>query len=213
MATVIGIGRRETRLGIWTWIVAGSRRRQPAHISNGHALGLSIRCQRHFYFPPPGYRGGFDASAGNPITIGATPTQLADDTISGTGTSTRNLDVMLYTVRLGPTLYWDFDEHVGLYAGAGPAVGLVSGSLGYNENITLTDGSTARNHGEISSTGMVYGGYVNATLVYHAVEGGDFYLGAQFMPMSSATISGGGRMGKLDLGGQVYITAGINWPF
>jgi hypothetical protein len=31
--------------------------------------------------------------------------------------------------------------------------------------------------------------------------------------MSDATISGGGRQGQLDLEGQVYISAGINWPF
>ena len=60
---------------------------------------------------------------------------------------------------------------------------------------------------------MIYGGYVNATLIYHAVEGGDFYLGAQFMPMSDATFSGGGQTGRLNLGGQIYVTFGINWPF
>lgn len=110
-------------------------------------------------------------------------------------------------------MYWDWDEHIGFYAGAGPAIGFVSGNLAYNENITLTDGSIIHNHGQISGTSLTYGGYVNATFVYHVVAGGDFYLGAEFMPLSSATISGGGRTGKLDLSGQLYITAGINWPF
>ena len=114
----------------------------------------------------------------------------------------------------GPTIYWDITEKVGAYAGVGPVVGLVSGDFNYDDTIIYNGGATtAHNHGSISGTSITYGGYVNATLVYHAVAGGDFYLGAQFMPMSGATISGGGRSGKLDLSGQLYLTAGINWPF
>jgi carbohydrate-selective porin OprB len=59
----------------------------------------------------------------------------------------------------------------------------------------------------------VYGGYVNASLIYHLEENGDLYLGVQYMSLGKANISGGGRQGQLNLGGQVYITAGINWPF
>ena len=55
--------------------------------------------------------------------------------------------------------------------------------------------------------------YVNAAILYHAEENADIYLGAQFMPMGDATISGGGRQARLKLGGQTYISAGINWQF
>lgn len=130
--------------------------------------------------------------------------------------SRESLNVMLFTARLGPTMYWDITERLGAYASAGPAVGLATGNLEHDDTISYDPGSgkiTVHNHGSTSGTGLTYGGYVNATLVYHAVAGGDFYLGAQFMPMSGATISGGGRSGKLDLSGQIYITAGINWPF
>jgi len=45
------------------------------------------------------------------------------------------------------------------------------------------------------------------------VEGGDFYLGAEYMPLNGANFSGSGMSAHLDLSGQVYVTAGINWPF
>jgi hypothetical protein len=153
-------------------------------------------------------------------TIGATPKSVSSGTTLTPGpgdtwtlTGSRTLDVMLYTVRLGPSVYWDLNEHLGLSAGAGPAVGIVSGSYKFNETVNAGDFS-AQNKGKIDATDLVYGGYANAMLLYHVPgENGDLYLGAQFMSLGNATISGGGRQGQLNLGGQIYITAGINWPF
>ena len=88
----------------------------------------------------------------------------------------------------------------------------MSGDLKYDEVITVGSVSSP-NRGQIGSTDLVYGGYVNATVMYHAVENGDVYLSVQYMPMGSTTISGAGREAQLDLGGQVYISAGVNWPF
>jgi hypothetical protein len=45
------------------------------------------------------------------------------------------------------------------------------------------------------------------------VANGDIYLSAQYMPLSNANFSGGGRSAKLDMHGAVYVSAGINWPF
>jgi hypothetical protein len=33
------------------------------------------------------------------------------------------------------------------------------------------------------------------------------------MPLGNANFSGGERQAQLDLGGQLYISAGISWPF
>jgi hypothetical protein len=131
---------------------------------------------------------------------------------NGIVSGTQSLDVMLYTLRLGPTFYWDLTEHVSLSLSAGPAVGIVSGDYKYGEIITA-GGVSALNSGRISGTDLVYGGYVNATVLCHVVDNGDIYAGVQFMPMSNATISGGGRMGRLNLGGALYFSVGINWPF
>ena len=137
---------------------------------------------------------------------------VSNGTNNGTITGSHTLEVMLYTVRLGPSLYWDLNQHLGLSAGVGPALGIVSGDYKYDE-IVSAGGGSARNHGQVGGTDLVYGGYVNATLMYHLVENGDLYVGVQYMSLGNATISGGGRQGRLNLGGQVYISAGINWPF
>jgi hypothetical protein len=157
-------------------------------------------------FPLPGYQG----SAENPWSIQSAGT-LPPDTTPATLTGSYKLDMMLYTVRLGPSLYWDLSRHLGLSAGAGPAVGIASGSMKYTERISV---SSQANTGQMDATDVVYGGYANATLMYHIPgENGDLYVGAQYMSLGDAIISGGGREGRLKLGGQVYITAGINWPF
>jgi hypothetical protein len=120
---------------------------------------------------------------------------------------------MLYTVRLGPSVYWDLNESFGLSASFGPAIGIVSGDYKYNEIVTA-GGVSANNSGKFGATDLVYGGYVNATVMYHVPnENADIYLGAQFMPLGDATFSGGGREAQLKLGGQVNISAGINWSF
>lgn len=130
----------------------------------------------------------------------------------GTVSGSHSLDVTLLTMRLGPSFYWDLTEKVGMSLGAGPAVGLVTGDYKYDEIITA-GGLNSHNAGQIGGTDLVYGGYVNATVMYHVQNDADIYAGVQYMPMSDATISGGGREGRLKLGGQLYFSVGINWPF
>lgn len=140
------------------------------------------------------------------------PASVVSTNVAGTVTGKQTLDVMLYTLRLGPTFYWDLTEHVGMSLGAGPALGIVSGDYKYDETITA-GAVSAHNEGRFGATDLVYGGYVNATVMYHAVANGDIYAGVQYMPMTDATFSNAGRDGRLNLNGQVYFTIGINWPF
>lgn len=157
----------------------------------------------------PSYQGS-SGGTGNIIPTAFTQTTT---NITGTVSGKQTLDVMLYALRLGPTFYWDLSEHVSMSLGAGPAVGLVSGDYKYNETIAVPDGTPAHNSGKIDGTDFIYGGYVNATVLCRVQQNADIYAGVQFMPMSNATISGGGRSGRLNLGGQIYFTVGINWPF
>jgi len=163
-------------------------------------------------FPQPGYRGG--PSSG--FAIPSTPVSTSTDQVPGDITGKRDLDVILYTLRLGPSAYWELGQYFGLSAGAGPAVGIVTGHMNFNETITehlLSGDVVVTSKGRVSGTDVVYGGYANATLMYHLVDNGDLFIGAQYMPLGNAKISGGGREAQLNLGGQIYITAGINWPF
>jgi hypothetical protein len=162
--------------------------------------------------PGAPYQGGFSGS-GEPLIpypAGFTPSSTV--TNKGTLSGSHTLDATLYTLRLGPSIYWDLPRRFGLALGAGPAVGLVDGKYKYNETIT-TAGGSIQNSGSASGTDFVFGGYVNGTLLYHLQNNGDLYLGAQYMPMTDATINGGGRQGRLNLDGQLYFSVGLNWPF
>jgi len=155
---------------------------------------------------------------GGPSGIGPTIQDIAtvvgsDNNVPGTISGSRSLDVTLLTLRLGPSFYWDLGQRFGLSVGAGGALGIVPGDLKYDEVLVLSDGSSSHNQGKVSSTQITYGGYVGATLTYHAVAHGDIYLAAQFMPMASTTFEGQGRQARLNLDGQIYISAGLNWPF
>lgn len=136
------------------------------------------------------------------------PTTISQGVVSGT----HELDVDLYTLRLGPSIYWDITENLGVSFGAGPAIGVVNGNYKYNEVVTA-NGISTPNSGQIGSTQLTFGGYLSTALMYHLVANGDLYLGAQYMPMENTTISGDGRSGQLNLNGQLYLSVGINWPF
>ncbi len=160
--------------------------------------------------PRPGYQG----STGPGYSIHSTRTLVGTTNIPNVNlTGSQTLDVILYTFRLGPSVYWDFNKHLGMSMSAGPALGVVSGNLKFDETVSLNSTLLTASKGQIDGTDLVYGGYVNASLMYHVVRNGDFFIGAQYMPLGNATISGQGHEGRLKLGGAVYLSAGINWPF
>ncbi len=192
----------------------------PISITDSHPMAASVNQQTYtfdahgFVLPGAPYRGG---SSGQGPIISSTPSSVTSQTFStGTVTGTRTLDVMLYTLRLGPSFYWDLGDHVGMSLGAGPALGIVSGDYKYDEIITA-GGVSARNTGSFGATDLTFGGYVNGTLMYHIQDfdgkTADIYVSAQYMPMGSAGFSHAGREGQLDLSGQLYFSIGINWPF
>jgi len=162
--------------------------------------------------PTAPYQGG-PSGQGEPII--STSYSSTNSQTGGNVAGTQTLDVTLYTLRLGPTFYWDLGDHVGMSLGAGPAIGIVSGQYKYDEIITA-GGVNAHNSGSFGATDLTYGGYVNATLMYHVQDNGkiaDIYVSAQYMPMSDATFNGAGREGQLNLSGQLYFSVGVSWPF
>jgi hypothetical protein len=127
---------------------------------------------------------------------------------AGPANVSSKLDALLFTMRLGPSLYWDFNPRIGMSLSAGPAMAVLSGDLETSETF-----STAHRTAKVSGTDVVYGGYVNTTVMFHVVQNGDIFLGAEYMPLGKAKIGGGGAEGRLDLGGAIFISAGFNWPF
>lgn len=161
---------------------------------------------------PPGapYHGsssGYDQPSINDIA-----TLAGSSTTEGTVSGSRTLDVTLFAFRLGPSVFWDLNRSFGLSLSAGPALGFVSGEYRYDE-IVESNGVPDRQRGKFGASDLVFGGYVNGTLTYHATQNGDLYISAQYMPLGTSTFSKGGRTAELDLSGAIYLSAGVSWPF
>jgi hypothetical protein len=190
----------------------------PINIPDNRQFSASVDQSTYSFTVPDGvvlpsapYNGG-PSGFGQP-TIFDLATLAGSNTIPNqTVSGSRTLDLTLYMLRLGPSLFWDVNQHIGLTIGVGPALGFINGDYRFNETITTATG-TVPNKGRFGSTDVLFGGYVNAMVTYHAIKNGDFYLGAQFMPLGRSTFSGGGRQARLDLNGAIYVSAGINWPF
>jgi hypothetical protein len=190
----------------------------PINITDTHSMSADVT-QTTYTFSTAGisapgapYQGGYSGQGPLIGTNYTSSTSVQPANISGS----RTLDVTLYAIRLGPSFYWDLTRNVGMSLGAGPAIGIVTGNCSYNENIFIGTALASKNNGSFGDTDVIYGGYVNGTVMYHIEDNGqiaDIYLGVQYMPMQDAKFTGTGRSSTLNLGGQVYISAGINWPF
>jgi hypothetical protein len=189
----------------------------PISISDERRLAATVHQSTYGFdvpdgvvLPDPPYSGG-SSGFGQP-SIFDTASLIGTADVPGTLSGSRTLDVILYAFRLGPTLFWDLNRHIGFAVGAGPAVGIISGNYEFDERLN-TDSGTVRNRGQFGVSDVVFGGYVSGTITYHAVKNGDFYLSAQYMPMGTSTFRKGGREAQLNLEGAAYVSAGINWPF
>lgn len=160
--------------------------------------------------PAAPYNGG--ASGVGPL-INATPTQLSGDSSAGAFTGTQTLDTTLVAIRLGPTFSWEVNRYLGFQASAGPAVGILPGTLKFDEAVQLPDGTIPHNSGQVSSTEVTFGGYVNVIATFQVHTNADVYIGAQYLPLGNVTFGGGGRNAELDLTGQINVMAGLNWHF
>jgi hypothetical protein len=187
-------------------------------IDNNYSAPATVNQTTYVYdtggivMPDAPYQGG-PSGQGEPI-IPATPSSTSSQTSTGVVTGRRSLDGVLTTIRLGPSVNWDLNRHITTSLSAGPAVGIVVGEYKYNETITA-GGASAQNSGSFVNTAVSFGGYVKASLMYYIWDGGDadIFVSAEYMPMKNATIEDGGQEAQLNLSGQVYLSAGINWPF
>jgi hypothetical protein len=190
----------------------------PLTISDNQTLTATVNQNAYTFNVPNGIvvpGAGYQGSYNGPGPLLSTSSTSSLSTPTGTVSGTRSLDTILYGLRLGPTFYWDFANNWSASLGVGPAMGIVSAEYKYNEVVT-TSTSSAQSNGSFHGLDVVYGGDVNATLFYHTADKKrpvDLYISAQFMPLGSADFSQGGRDAKLDLSGQIYISAGVNWPF
>ncbi len=188
----------------------------PISIKNQQSLPVNVN-RNTFSFdtgsivmPTAPYNGG--PSGLGPL-INATGTRVGSDILAGSLTGSQTLETTLVALKLGPTLFWDANRYLGLQAGAGPAVGIMPGSLKFDDTVHLPDGTAPHNSGSISSTPVTFGGYINLIATFHLGKNVDLYVGGQYLPLGSVNFGGSGRNAELKLDGQVNFMAGINWPF
>jgi hypothetical protein len=160
--------------------------------------------------PTAPYNGG---PGGVGPLINGTGRSLPGDAVGGTFNGTQTLDVTLLAFKLGPTLYWDANRYFGLQLGAGPAIGILPGTLKFDETVFLPDGTAPHNSGQVSSTEVTFGGYVNVIGTIQVEKNADVYLGAQYMPLGNVNFGGNGRNAELKLTGQINFMVGFNWHF
>lgn len=189
----------------------------PINIKDDSQLTASVSRTVHQFntagivLPTAPYNGG---PSGIGPTIRDRATASADNMILGVPVSgSRELDVTLYNFRLGPTVHWELHPKIAVAVSGGAAMGIIKGDLKFNETLSFAGGGSANSSGNFSDTHLTYGGYLNAKLMYHAAENGDYYIAVQYMPLGSVDFSGGGREATLNMSGGLYISAGINWPF
>jgi hypothetical protein len=207
---------------------------QPAHMRIGWELGLNflpidvkddstltgtatqvtdVYGTGGIVLPDAPYQGG--PSGTGPLLSTGLLSHKTSPVLNQKITGSRSLGMDLFAFRLGPSFFWDISPNLGISFGGGPVIGCVTGDYSYDENITINN-VTTHNKGSFNDTEFVYGGYLNAMVKYHIVDNGRnayLFLGAQYTPMSTAHFSNGGRTADLDLSGQVYISAGLGWPF
>ena len=131
---------------------------------------------------------------------------------TGTLTASREIEAMLYNLRLGPHFHWDLNKHWSVEAMGGFALGFVDGKYSYDERLLTGTGSGSAS-GDIRQTSWVYGGYAGVLTQIHVERNSYFYGSAQFMTLGNVEFSDGGRQAQLQLDQGLYFSLGFTWLF
>ncbi len=158
--------------------------------------------------PLPGYRGSPDG--GVPLATDITGT--GQSTGIGTLSASREIETMLYNLRLGPHFHWDLNRHWSIEAMGGFALGLADGKYDYTETLNTGTGQSSTS-GDIRQTSWLYGGYVGVLTQVHVERNAYFYGSAQFMSLGNVEFSSGGRQAELQLDQGLYFSLGFTWLF
>jgi hypothetical protein len=166
--------------------------------------------------PPAPYRGTEDATppsqGGTAPVISSDPVSQGSETVPGTISGSRSLEGVLYHLRLGPLVRWEFYPRWTLNGSAGGVLGIFDADYHFNETIT-TATSSLNNKGKFGTLDMKPGGYAGAVVMYDSGSEWEVYLGGHFLTLGDEKVSSGGREATMHLGAAIYISAGINWSF
>jgi hypothetical protein len=149
--------------------------------------------------------------AGGPL-LATNNTPGSATTLPGTMSASREIDAMLYNLRLGPHFHWDLNPRWSVEAMGGFALGYLDGDYEFTERL-LTATGQSRTAGSVGQSSWLYGGYAGVLTQIHVERNAYFYGSAQFMTLGNVEFSGRGRQAELRLDRGLYFSLGFTWLF
>jgi hypothetical protein len=194
----------------------------PIDIQDRRSLAATRDETLHVYptggmVPPGGGPGGFNNYNGGPSGVGPLlpdmPTASRTQTVAGTLDGSRGLEGNLYTLRLGPMLRWQMTPYWALSGSAGASVAMLHADMKINETMNSVGAPPLTIGARNSDSDLSYGGYIGGVVTYDTGYYWEVFIGAHFVTMTDAELTGGGRRASLSLGSGLHVTAGISWSF
>jgi hypothetical protein len=156
------------------------------------------------------YTGSF--SGPGPV-IGDTPTRTTTMVPGGALiTGSRQMDAILYDLRLGPYFELPLVDQLTCQVGGGLAVGLVDSTFSFSDTTTTVAGAVPAAGGNQQTDAMV-GFYAEAGLAYQIMPEASLFTGAQLQCLGEFNQSAAGREAQLDLRRSIFFVLGVQWHF
>jgi hypothetical protein len=162
---------------------------------------------------PPGapYQGSFN---GPGFVIGDTPVNSVTSIVPGASISDhRRYEADLWGFRLGPYVEIPLNHRLSVAASAGLAVGVLNGNAVWRQTVSLESGGTTSNSGQGNDCDVLWGGYVEANVIYKLNEHWSAVGGAQYQNLDNYTHTFGGRKVAIDLSKSFFVTIGVGYSF
>jgi hypothetical protein len=166
-------------------------------------------------------------STGTPETVTVTNTVLISDVPIATGTSTTTDNVSVTdqyklhgayaTIRVGPQLVYNFNDHLHLELSAGPALIFAGSTYQVDELLLPATGVQLVETITNTTNHLLPGWYADLTMEYDLTERAGFYLGAFDQSAGSytqtASSSSGTYTTKVDFSNQAGFRSGLSFKF
>jgi hypothetical protein len=124
----------------------------------------------------------------------------------------RQLDIWLYDLKIGPYLELPLFHPITFQVGAGFAGGLVDSTFSFSDNTTTSVGAV-RAEGSTQRTDSLAGFYAEAGLNCRILSKTSLFAGGQFEYLGRFNQTAATRTVQLDLRRSLYLLVGLQWDF
>jgi opacity protein-like surface antigen len=166
--------------------------------------------------PPSPYAGTFEGTApggGDPPRISDVPFRQVETLPGATTTGSREIEAHMFSGRVGPYLEIPFTERFSVLLSGGLALAYVDSDFTFDEVITGLGMETTTQSGRDTTTDWMFGPYGEIKLDYQVTPHVSLFTSAQYHDLGSFSQSAGQKEAKLDMGGSLFVTAGVGFTF